>query len=90
MYYAGQIFGNGRNTVSGSTVSNTELSEFFGAHRVLGSELSEFLFSLLLVCQSELTEFFAELTEFAPKLSEFSPPKQYARNSIPPVSYSWV
>ena len=26
--------------------------------------------SLLLVCKSELTEFFAELTEFAPKLSE--------------------
>ena len=26
--------------------------------------------SLLFVCQSELTEFFAELTEFAPKLSE--------------------
>ena len=27
-----QIIGNGPNTVSGSTVSNTELSEFFGAH----------------------------------------------------------
>ena len=25
-------FGNRPNTVSGSTVSNTELSEFFGAH----------------------------------------------------------
>ena len=33
----------------GSTVSNTELSEFFGAHRVLGSELSEFL-SAYYVC----------------------------------------
>ena len=41
--------------------------------------------SLLFVCQSELTEFFAELT--AVKLSEFSSPKQYSRNSIPPVSY---
>ena len=30
--------------------------------------------------------FFAELTEFAPRLSEFSSPKQYSRNSIPPVS----
>ena len=38
------------------------------------------------MCESELTEFFAELTEFAAKLSEFSSPKQYSRNSIPPVS----
>ena len=37
------LFGNGPNTVSGSTVSNTELSEFFWAHWVPGSELSEFL-----------------------------------------------
>ena len=43
-------------------------------------------FSLLFVCQSELTEFLAELTEFAAELSEFSPSKQYSRNSIPPVS----
>ena len=45
---------------------------------------------LLFVCQSELTEFFAELTEFAAKLSEAQwalSPKQYSRNSIPPVSY---
>ena len=76
---------NGPNTVSGSTVSNTELSEFFGAHRVLGSELSEFL-SAYYLCQSELTEFFAELTEFAAELSEFSLPKQYSQNSIPPVA----
>ena len=27
-----RTLGNGPNTVSGSTVSNTELSEFFGAH----------------------------------------------------------
>ena len=32
--------GNGPNTVSGSTVSNTKLSECFGAHGVPGSELS--------------------------------------------------
>ena len=34
---------------------------------------------------AELTEFLAELTEFAAELSEFSLPKQYSRNSIPPV-----
>ena len=35
--------GNGPNTVSGSTVSNTELSEFFCPRRVPGRELREFL-----------------------------------------------
>ena len=35
--------GNGPNTVSESTVSNTELSEFFCPHRVPGRELSELL-----------------------------------------------
>ena len=43
--------------------------------------------SLLFVCKRELTEFLAKLTEFAAELSsEFSLPKQYSRNSIPPVS----
>ena len=42
-------------------------------------------FGLLFVCKRELTEFLAELTEFAAELSEFSSPKQYSRNSIPPV-----
>ena len=41
------------------------------------------------MCQHELTEFFPELTEFAAELSEFSLPKQYSRNSIPPVSYNF-
>ena len=36
-------FGKGSNMVLESTVSNTELSEFFGPHRILGKELSEFL-----------------------------------------------
>ena len=40
------------------------------------------------MCKRELTEFLAELTEFAVELSEFSLPKQYSRNSIPPVSQS--
>ena len=39
----GPSIGNGPNTVSGSTASNTELTELFGAHWVPGSELSEFL-----------------------------------------------
>ena len=56
---------NGPNTVSESTVSNTELSEVFGPHRVPGRELSR-----LFVRKRELTEFLAELTELAPKLSE--------------------
>ena len=50
------------------------------------SELSEFLSAYFFVCKRELTEFLAELTEFAVELSEFSLPKQYSRNSIPPVS----
>ena len=54
--------GDGPNTVSESTVQNTELSEFFGPHRVPGRELSEFLSAHLCVCQSE---FFAELSDFA-------------------------
>ena len=75
------------NTVSESTVSNTELSEFFfGADRAPASELSEFLSAYHLCAQSELTEFFAELNEFAAELSEFSLPIQGSRNSIPPVS----
>ena len=37
------FLGDGPNTVSESTVSDTELSEFFGPQRVPGGELSEFL-----------------------------------------------
>ena len=37
------MLGNGPNTVSESTVSNTELSEFFCPHRAPGRGLSEFL-----------------------------------------------
>ena len=83
-------FGNRANTVSESTVSNTELSEFFGPHRVPGGKLSEFLAAYYLCAKGNSPSFFAELTEFAPELSEFSSPKQYSRNSIPPVSYRWA
>ena len=40
-------------TVSESTVSNTELSEFFGAHWAPGSELSEFLSASYLCAKSD-------------------------------------
>ena len=82
--------GDGPNTVSENTVSNTKLGEFLGPHRVPDREreLSEFL--LAFVCQNELTEFFAELAEFAAEFSEFflslSLLKQYSLNSIPPIS----
>ena len=38
-----QMIGHGPNTAAESTVSDTELSESFGSHRVPGRELSEFL-----------------------------------------------
>ena len=81
--YGNGKIGNGPNTVSESTVSNTELSEFFGPHRVPGRELSELLSAYYLCAKTNSPSFFAELTEFAPKLSEFFSPKQYSRNSIP-------
>ena len=37
------LLGDGPNTFSESTVSNAELSEFFGPHRVPAGELSDFL-----------------------------------------------
>ena len=69
-----------------STVSNTELSELLALTELWGENSVNF-FSLLFVCQSELTEFFAELSEFGVELSEFSLLKQYSRNTIPPISY---
>ena len=53
-----------------STVSNTELNEFFGPHRVLGRELSEFLLAYYLCVRTRRV--FAKFTEFAAELSEFS------------------
>ena len=64
------LFGNGPNTVSESTISNTELGEFFGPHRIPGRELSEFLAAYYLRAKANSPSFFAELTEFAVKLSE--------------------
>ena len=45
--------------------------------------------SLLFVCQSELTEFFAELTEFAAELSEFSSPSALETVFRPIPKGSW-
>ena len=66
------LVGNGPNTVSESTVSNTELSEFFGPHRVLERERAQWVpLSLWFVCQSELTESFLQSSpSFAVKVSE--------------------
>ena len=77
-------FGNGPNTVSESTVSNTELSEFFGAHRVPGRELSEFLSAYYLCAKANspsLSQNSPSLPQNSVRLSEFSPPKKHSRNS---------
>ena len=56
---------NGPNTVSENTVSNTELSEFFGPHRAPGTKLSEFLSAYYLCAKANSPSFFfAELSEF--------------------------
>ena len=63
-------------------MSNIELSEFFLPSLSSGERAQRAPFSLLFVCQSELTELFAEDTDLA---GEISFPKQDSRNSIPPV-----
>ena len=47
----------GPNTISESTVSNFELSEFFGPHRALGRELSEFLSAYYLCAKANSPRF---------------------------------
>ena len=63
--------GNGPNTVSESTVSNTELSEFFLALTEFRGENSVSS-SQPIICVPKRTHrvFLAELTDFAEKLSE--------------------
>ena len=63
-------FGNGPNTVSESTVSNPELSEFFWPHRVLGRELSEFLSAYCLRAKANSPSSSQNSPSFAVKLSE--------------------
>ena len=82
------LVGNRPNAVSGSTVSNTELSEFFGAHWVPGSELSEFLSAYYLCAKANSPSVLQKspsLPQNSVRLSEFSSPKQYSRNSIETV-----
>ena len=78
--------GDSPNTVSEGTVSNTELTEFFGDHRVPGRELNECRSANYLCAKANSPSFLAELAEFAAELSELSLPKQYSRNSLLPVS----
>ena len=75
------------NTVSDSTVSNTELSEFFAPRRVPGRELSQFLSASYLCAKANSlssSQNSPSLLQNSVRLSEFSSPKQYSRNSIPP------
>ena len=78
--------------VSESTVSNTELSELFWPSPSSGRELSEFL-SAFYLCDKANSPSFSQNSPSLPpnsvRLSEFSSPKQYSRNSIPPVSSHW-
>ena len=76
------FFGNGPNTVSGSTVSNTELSEIFGAHWVPGSGLSESLSACYLCAKASSPSFSRNSLSLPPnsvRLSEISPPKQNSK-----------
>ena len=81
------IHRSGPNTVSESTVLDTELSEFFCPHQVARRELGELLSAYYLCAKADSLSFPGELTEFAAELSEFSLLKQYSRNSIPGVSH---
>ena len=66
------FFGYGLNTVSGSTVSNTELSELFGSGltEFRGANSVSSFQSIICVPKRIHRVFFAELTELAAELSE--------------------
>ena len=85
--FSSEKLGDGPNAVSESTVSNIELSEIFGP-RHFPRELSEFpSASQPSGCVPKQTHrVFRSTLKFAAELSEFALPKQYSRNSIPPVS----
>ena len=58
------------NTVSESTISNTEVSQLFGPHRVPVRELSELLSAYCLCAKANSPSFSQNSPEFAVKLSE--------------------
>ena len=82
------VFRNWPNTVSESTVSNTELSELFALTEIRGE--SSVSSSQPTICATKRTHRVCRRTHrVRPQnsLSKVSSPKQYSRNSIPPVSY---
>ena len=73
--------GDGPNTVSESTVSNTKLSEFFYPHRAPGRELSEFLATYYLCAKANSPSFCPQNSPSLAQNCEFSLPKQDSGNS---------
>ena len=72
------LVGNGPNTVSESTASNTELSDFLALTEFRG-ENSVSSSQPIICVPNSLTDSFANLTEFAAELSsETVLPKQYS------------
>ena len=81
------MLGDGANTVSGSTVSHTVLSEGFWAHCVPGSELSEFLSAFYYLCPKANSPSFSQNSPSLPQnsvsslFSETVLSKQYSARS---------
>ena len=65
--------------------SNTELSEFFALTELRGGS-SVSSFQPVVCVPKRAHRVVRRLSEFGAELSEFSLPKQYYRNSIPPIS----
>ena len=76
----------GPNTVSESTVSDTELSEFFGPRRVPGENSVSSSQPIIRVPKRAHRVFFSQNSPSLPqnsvRLSEFSSPKQYSRCTV--------
>ena len=74
------MIGDGPNTVSESTVSNSEVREFLALTEFRG-ESSVSSFQPICVPKRTHRAFFRELTEFGAELSEFSLPTHCSRNN---------